>query len=1065
MTNLMNPVPLEKQLLHLNLSKGINERDRPETAESATCLTQVNNLLQDQTGGYVKRPGFINLGTLVDATVPKKVFALSGGLGSVNASGDFFQYQESGSQSFVKRGRLGRLSVSAAPVSSSGSSGVAVANGFAASSNFHVVITDGWMEVYDRNAHACVARYNLMRMFGLVQSGVSNESYACAFTSDRYLHVYMTGTDGTGGRVRSTVIDTANPLPLGTGPFASISNLNMVKTVAGEIYLLDIEVDNSGNSYLLVGEECAAYPCFVVKMDSSVAATITAVRAQTRAIAFANDATVYLWYVTDARIGYYDSTTMVEAATALFAFTSLTTITANSGNWKCGLMVDSSGRAYVTYEYDHTLDTGKTCIGVKMWRTNSALSLSPTQYATILGWRMQSHPFQYTSGAGVGYGLTLLKQLAAYTTQASCHVVCSIDKDDCSTLIPGTWATALAATAYNSLPVLATVEPNLAIHNTWGSYGRTNRVWNTNSSQYYVMCATLATARGFSFNAVSLDADDHTSRQCELMGGSNYISGGTHMTFCGGKVPNECGFVDFPTVTGLSVVGAGALATGTYKYLAIFRHTDDYGNVTYSRCSEIQSVSVVLGASLSRIKATPPYITNKDDGVVVAPTTKSISGCTVDLYRTTSGGTQYYLCASSSNNNGTSAAVMSLTGSVYSLSADAMSDATLITQPSLHRQPGTPNTAVDRYPPPGGAHLIQHRDRLFTTDPLGVRVYYSSFFVDGECAWYNPAFSFFVHGGSGPITGLASMDGRLFVFKRNAIFVVDGDGPAEAGVTGNEFSPPQRLATEFGCVDFRSIQMTSDGIIYRSTRGVEMLTRSLQVKWIGDRVFKTLDAYPDCHGSSMDDGGRYHLLVSTSAGTSAVHHLVYDTTLDAWTTFTTDIYGHTDVCFADLKNRGQTLCYASPTGYIMRLCTADDNYYVGVYETYVSWTIETGWMKVGQQARARFSKILGLLKAHPGAESDNNHKVTFRVAFNYVDTYTQTATWEPGTLNTLEIEELEIQLNRPEVMAVRFKMEDAAPTDTGTYPIGSGQGPDVLGITVEIAVKSGAPKGPAGHKA
>ncbi len=131
-------------------------------------------------------------------------------------------------------------------------------------------------------------------------------------------------------------------------------------------------------------------------------------------------------------------------------------------------------------------------------------------------------------------------------------------------------------------------------------------------------------------------------------------------------------------------------------------------------------------------------------------------------------------------------------------------------------------------------------------------------------------------------------------------------------------------------------------------------------------------------------------------------------------------------------------------------------------QAYVPWTIETGWVKTGQQARARFSRILALLKNTGGG---SNHKMTLSVAFGYVDSYSQTAVWEPLAINALAIEELEVQLNRQEVMAVRFRMSDGPPTNTGVYSVGTGRGPDVLGITVEIAPKTGAPKGPAGQKA
>jgi hypothetical protein len=176
-----------------------------------------------------------------------------------------------------------------------------------------------------------------------------------------------------------------------------------------------------------------------------------------------------------------------------------------------------------------------------------------------------------------------------------------------------------------------------------------------------------------------------------------------------------------------------------------------------------------------------------------------------------------------------------------------------------------------------------------------------------------------------------------------------------------------------------------------------------------------------------------------------------------------DAQGASDITVARLKTYGDSMCYAVPNGAVTRRSNASENVYYDTYSAtgYTPWMVETGWLKTGQQARARFSRLLALLKNNAGS----NHKMTLEVAFGYIDSYAQSGVWEPVTINALALEELELQLNRQEVMAVRFRMYDGPPTDTATYPVGSGRGPDVLGITVEVATKTGAPKGPAGQKA
>ncbi len=338
-----------------------------------------------------------------------------------------------------------------------------------------------------------------------------------------------------------------------------------------------------------------------------------------------------------------------------------------------------------------------------------------------------------------------------------------------------------------------------------------------------------------------------------------------------------------------------------------------------------------------------------------------------------------------------------------------------------------------------------------------MRVYYSDFFVDGEGTWYNPAMSFFVHGGSGPITGLASMDGRLFIFKGKGIWAVDGDGPGESGPTGSEFSPPTRLATEYGCIDHRSIVVTTEGIVYRSARGIELLTRSLQVVWVGDSVQNTVNTYPYTVGAAYDSFGRVHILLSSAAPAPTVTgatgcELVWDIPGKAWSvhysTGHAGVYGRAvqDIAVADVGGV-ETLLYADPA---LGVAYADPT--TGLDgSAQVPWVFESGWIRMSQQVRQRVSNILFLGQKH------SNHAMKVSLAYNYVDSYTQSHTWEPDVLNTLAIEELAIKPTVQQVLAIRVKIEELTPSDTGTYPLGTGRGVDLLGLSAEIASLSGAP--------
>ena len=49
----------------------------------------------------------------------------------------------------------------------------------------------------------------------------------------------------------------------------------------------------------------------------------------------------------------------------------------------------------------------------------------------------------------------------------------------------------------------------------------------------------------------------------------------------------------------------------------------------------------------------------------------------------------------------------------------------------------------------------------------------------------------------GPITGLGLMDGNLIIFKKTAIFIMNGDGTNDQG-GGNPFPDPQLISQSVG---------------------------------------------------------------------------------------------------------------------------------------------------------------------------------------------------------------------------------------------------------------------------
>lgn len=1011
-----NSDPLAKQLLQLNLEKGMNERERPETSDPQTTFSRVENLFQEQGGAWIKRYGTPVLGTTNDDTGaalvgPTKLLRLGNGIGMIGNLGKFYQYISANSR-FTQKDEVPDFSlVGADQIVSSGPSVVAKIRSVASSTMFHAMVYEAGVGVsfdnglrislYDRTSGSVIKTINVGETFGVALANVK-----VVFVGDRYLHVYA----GNGTTIRGAVYDTAaNPI---SGPAA---------TVVGVGVLVDRDATTDRSFFL---QNNAGVTTIGGMLNDGTA--ITAAATTTGPAIGISCAGANLWYITATQQGSMSTTALgtITNAEVAHGWPSPTFFVANAGNTL----------VFVT--------TSTPAFGAA---TLSRITTSVGGNVKLDGWSLGSLPWT----DGTNFYIQVVKASGLLVVA---HAVAKISFN--SLLI-------VSGNQYNSVRLAASLEPHLAVQNS-----DTLKYFPLSTGEVCPAVPVQTVGRGYAYCMYSLKPFFHAACTQSLFGGQNYLSGGSHCILGANRI-HECGFIDMPVLNGVASATAGP--TGSFKHIAVYRFVDESGAVTWSRTSVLAATTTASkGIDLT---ICPPSVTLRDTKAVANPQPLLHS---VEVYRTKSGGTVYYLCGSSqvgTPSTGLLTQAIPLGAVGYYAFTDTLTDAQLALQPTLFRQPGTANAALDRYPPPGGNLLCQHKDRLFTTDPYGARVYYSSFFVDGETAWYNPIFTFFVHGGSGPITAMASMDGRLFVFKRNGIFVIDGDGPAEGGVSGNEFSPPLRLATEYGCVDQRSMVVTTDGIMYRSPRGIEMLTRSLQVKWIGERVQNTVNKNHKSTGAVLDGFGRVHFGLSASeSGTSTQVGVsgceaVYDFTVDAWSvSYYSDLLGfanrsNQDIVTANIFGLGEVVCRADPQGCVVYgLPTSGLDR--GLW--YAGWTIETIWIRMGQQMRQRFSKALLLAKKQAGA----NHRIVISVAFNYVDSYTQVATFEPGAINPSNIEELMVNLNaNQQALAVRFLIQEQAPTDTVTYPVGTGRGCDLLGIAVEAAAIQGAPKLAAGQKA
>lgn len=197
---------------------------------------------------------------------------------------------------------------------------------------------------------------------------------------------------------------------------------------------------------------------------------------------------------------------------------------------------------------------------------------------------------------------------------------------------------------------------------------------------------------------------------------------------------------------------------------------------------------------------------------------------------------------------------------------------------------------LDNFPPPASEIMTRHKERLFVAD--GNLILFTKQRGELLGPGYNTTVNSIFVGGDDPITGVASMDDKLVVFKKNQVYYVSGDGPSDDG-SGSNFSDPQMIPTDAGCINTNSIVSTPEGIYFQSAAGLRLVTRSLSVEYVGGPVEDELGQYPlITSGVLYPTSNKLLLMVNNSnvpsIGPGGIYTagevLVRDYVLDAWTT-------------------------------------------------------------------------------------------------------------------------------------------------------------------------------------
>ncbi len=574
-----------------------------------------------------------------------------------------------------------------------------------------------------------------------------------------------------------------------------------------------------------------------------------------------------------------------------------------------------------------------------------------------------------------------------------------------------------------------------------GANRNPSSVITVSSTSTVIPTVTKKNNVGGSMDLVHLNWAATTMNKTAVLGEDVALSGSPPSVYDGVRV-NEIGFFQAPRIVSSSFSGVDG-PDGVYKYAVIFEQTDNKSQWHQSNVSLPFDVDTGPGPQGVEIVCRTLQCSNRAEYNNVFNSGSSAQWVRAHLYRTVADGNEYF-------STGITALVNPSNTSV-TFALDTLSDAVMVEGAfPMYTQPGTPNVAQPKVTPPCFTDSFTHGNRLIGLNDSSV--WFSGEYVLGDGYWFADAFQFEVTGGEGDLTAGASMDGAMVLFKRNAIAFVDGSGPPDNGA-GGDFSPPQFITADVGCIEPRSIVLTPAGLMFQSLRGIEMLSRGRSLlPYFGAHVKNTLAANPVITSACLDEAkGCVVLTCLPSESASTGVEIVWDYIHNIWLT---------DTVSAGIAIKSATMSNTLSGHVAGTLPVRTWLNYLGVtsQETpadysdttgYVAGTITTPWIKMsGLQGYGRTCGMALLL------ENTTPSDILVSIRLDYKSAVVQTRLFTAAEIATItDPSDLYVTFKVQKCSAFQATLTDATPT--GGPAVGTGQGPKWVGLRIEYQQKKG----------
>lgn len=548
-------------------------------------------------------------------------------------------------------------------------------------------------------------------------------------------------------------------------------------------------------------------------------------------------------------------------------------------------------------------------------------------------------------------------------------------------------------------PILANISNPSSTSFSW-SLLKKNQIQSENATIYTptgVMKTTLEFTEAF--NARQL--------------GNNLLIPGGVLNMYDGENVVEHGFLLYPeNLTTTPATSGGSLADGSYVVYALYEWTDQYGQIHRSQPSVGKTATVSGGSGNGKITVVVPYIplTRKDG---TNRTDISIVG-----YVTDTDGTVAYRFTSIS-----SPTYNDVTSDTVSLVVTTVSTSNEILYTTGEVLPNTPAPACSVI------EIFQNRAWIGGLEESNA-VRFSKENKVGEPVEFADDFVKAIESAGGRVTSLATIDDKILFLKKDRFYYTYGDGPNNTNTLGG-FSEIKSATVDVGCDVPQSIADIPNGIILKTTKGFYAIDSTLNPQYIGAPV-------EDYNSLTVRSGNLLANTNEVSFGTNDGDLLTYNYYYGKWSSA------------SGLKANGATIF---GTSHVIlksdgRIFKQDDTTWKDSLDSY-RMVLESGWISLS--GLTDFKRIYELMIV---GDYKSVHKLRVSIAYDYVDAWIHTGTYDPVTKFPIEYYGddspygetgtvyggksnayiVRVKMKRQKCTAFRFKIEELVTTATeGTH--------------------------------